>query len=378
MQSVLMLWALLLCSATAAQTAPVSSATQQVLQDEAAPLNSWLALMFALPDGVSLDPPLRAAATEMAAEHRLRMSAVFTTWVSQERAASGASTIPAQTRLRLHRRLANEVALWKLSSFGPGLDQTLQAAFLKPGVCRDMGQQSFFADQMLWLQALPASQREVALLKERGLLNAWGTARTSLPDWPVLPPESVPKALAQLRSGTARFDPALPPVLAARLLGDEEASLASLPWNERCALNQWWLRVALRKSVALRDQALVTFRYALMPLATEGWTGLASSAASGAATAAQDYPPFASRHGVEGTITVQSVVDMEGRFQRATVVRREVTVDGIRGVRPVAFETVLDEASLARAARVAYPKKTAAQTKDGLYVGSFEIVWKLE
>ena len=373
-----MVWALLFCSATVAQAVSPSSATDKVVEDEVALLDSALALAFELSDGVELDPALRAAANVIAAEHRSRMSAVFTSWVTQERAVIGASMPVNKLGDRLARRLFNEVALWKLSSFGPGLDQTLQPAFLKPGICRDMGKHSFFADQMLWLQALPASQREVALVKERELLNAWGTGRTSLPDWPLPQQEGMLQALAQLRSGTASFDPALAPVLAARWLNDDKAAYASLPWNERCALNQWWLRVTLRKSAPLREQALVAFRYALMPSALERWADLTPAGAGGPAPASQEYPIFASMHGVEGTITVQSVVDVDGRFQRATVVKREVTVDGIRGVRPVAFETVLDEASLARAALVSYPKKTAAQTKDGLYTGRFEIVWKLQ
>ena len=78
---------------------------------------------------------------------------------------------------------------------------------------------------------------------------------------------------------------------------------------------------------------------------------------------------------IEGTVRVEVEVDAQGSLLSARIKERSIKVPGLHGARPVAFETALDEASLARA-RLAWKRPPATTTEAG--VKTLEFVWRLE
>lgn len=54
------------------------------------------------------------------------------------------------------------------------------------------------------------------------------------------------------------------------------------------------------------------------------------------------YPTMARRFQVTGTTVIKRTLDAAGKVADARVTTRKITVPGIRGVRPVAFETAFD------------------------------------
>jgi hypothetical protein len=125
----------------------------------------------------------------------------------------------------------------------------------------------------------------------------------------------------------------------------------SLPPEERCLLQQWWLRESLRKGVA-PAVALNAFRYGTMLNAAEiignAWDEPDAAAVKDPA-GPPPYPGIAKRYNVTGVTTLSVQLDAEGKPMQATVTGRDIKVSGIRGVRPVAFENVFDAASVAYA-----------------------------
>jgi hypothetical protein len=340
-----------------------AQATEQLSDDRiVAELMGWMRAVFTLSPSTPLDPEVRAAASQMAQEHLERLPALFRTWLADP--PDGATMSRSQ---QLHARAANELAVWRLQSAGPAHDSALLATMEQPNACRqvDLGE-SYFERLVLMWQSAPDEQRPTLLASEKMLLERWGL--------PVeLPPRPVPSATDALghaieRLQTAGVRGAVPmtPVVATTLL-KEGTPWRALTQRNGCAALQWWLRSELATAAGKRDAALLTWRYAMMPAADLWFPETASEAKKAKES---EYPTFARRWQVEGRITVEVGPDRDGTASASRIVARDVTIPGIRGNRPVAFETALDHASLARADALGNAAHAAGRR--------VEFAWKLQ
>jgi hypothetical protein len=218
----------------------------------------------------------------------------------------------------------------------------------------------------VWLQQLGAAQREAALRGERTRLDRWGQPRTHVPARPTTSlDDEAEAALLVLRAGVPTSGEALPPLLAAALLG-QPSTRAEMGGAAECALRQWALRSRAPGSASDRSAALNDWRYALLIDLGAFHPGPKAPPAVGGG-----YPRLAAQYGLEGAVTVEVAFDAEGRATRSRIVERKLLLPGLEGTRPVAFETVFDEASHEAARRRArpVPGKSAVQV---------ELKWQLE
>jgi hypothetical protein len=383
-------------SAGAATTAPAAKAKSAAPAASPLPaepraamlrgLHEFLDPVFKLDPALALDPALRKEAETMAAAHLTRVDGLLRAWIDDE--AQRASAGGKQANLRrvfnaVMARMQNELALWQIE---PG-DADYERATLDvlrtaapPGVCPYGGDPRFsdYGSRMLRIQAMPAAARGAALAAERTLLGHWGQARAALPDWPDPLPQDA--ALAWLRPAQSKGVPAaarreglaLPPILASQLLG-LRADYQAMSQFEQCALQQWWLRESLRQGAA-PAAALNAFRYGTAVFPASRFAGLPQfpEAKYDPAVPTPPYPKLASEFGVTGTTSVRVRLDPAGKPLGAAVERRDVKVDGIRGVRAVAFEDVFDKVVLDYTMA-----RTFAKPKDGEPY-RYQYVWSLE
>lgn len=325
----------------------------------------WMELVFTVVPQAPVEPALRAAAEEIAKAHKARLPGLLKTWLAQERAAMGSDAPPEQLSARLHARLANELALWRLRDGGRAFDDAWLALLERPQACRGLGKHGYYSDLVLLWQSAPASRRTALLDAERRLLEAWSA------DPPRVPPRPAPSATDALHTAIARAPiPGggvrlpMPPILAANLFKDD-VKIGELRGSVQCAVHQWGLRQALAQPGARRDQAWLAWRYAMLPRADLWYSQAEPEPDDG------EYPKFAQHWQVEGRVMVELRLDAQGQPQPARVLSRAITVPGVRGVPPVAFETLLDERSIARAQRASAARTGAASPR-------IEIVWRLE
>jgi hypothetical protein len=142
-------------------------------------------------------------------------------------------------------------------------------------------------------------------------------------------------------------------MLASNLLAKEE-NYGTFAFDGRCALQQWWLRVSLTQGVA-PAAALSAFRYGTLMTATARFDDMYEAATynppADGTNQPPPYPGLARRFEVEGSTTLVRKLDAAGKPVEASVVSRDLTVRGIRGVRPVAFEDAFDAVSVQYALR---------------------------
>jgi hypothetical protein len=346
-------------------------------------LHLTLVWAFTLDERLALDPALRAAADKIGKEHVARIDKLLPAWVDEERLRQSGVDDPVLMHYvvsyALNARLLNELALWQLE---PGdahyEDATLTALRDGSGVCDASGDKrlTVFASRILRIQALPEAECEAMLASERLLLTHWGLPRAGLAPWPDPLPQQA--AYALLQRGPADVDHPrlpLPPILAYHVFGKGEDYTGLNPW-ERCVLQQWWLRESLRLGVA-PAAALNGFRYGTMPAAVghfdDAWDKPDAADVKDRA-GPPPYPSIARHYNMSGFTTVSVQLDAEGKPLQAAVTGREITVSGIRGVRPVAFENVFDAASVAYATQAGrrYDKPPGG----GPY--KFRMAWSLD
>jgi hypothetical protein len=330
---------------------------------------------MALPERLALDGSLRTAASQMADAHVSRMRGVFQSWVVQQRPADGTPNDEPRALSPLFGRYVNELAQAWLQSPGREYDETLMPALLRPGICLRSYDMPLFAAQMALIQAVAPDRRSVLLDGERTLLARWGQPRPDLPPRPEPGQRDLEEAnIARLQAGQEVAAPPMPPVLAAAVLKDQRDRLSD---GERCALRQWGLATALSLPGARPADALHAYRFAAAFTAQDAFAPLENGIAARAGSQ-QDYPLPAQFFEVEGKIQVEIEADVQGRLLHARIKARDIKVPGLHGARPVAFDTVLDEASLARA-RLAWKKPPATSTpRDGHPIQTLEFVWRLE
>lgn len=345
-------------------------------------LHEDLARTFMLSADLKLDPGLRTEAEGIAAAHLERMKQVLPAWIDEERRLQAAeSGKPDGNALffAVFARVLNELALWHLASGDAAYEQaTLAAIAASPQVCSTEDDPRFvdFASRILRVQAMPPGQRKHALATERSLLAAWGKPRQAVPAWPApLPQDAAMAAIAQARSGGKPTPLPLPPFLASVLLAQGKA-YQDVHWESRCAVQRWWLRVSLAAKTA-PDAALHAFRYGTLMTATERFGNMFETEASQAAkpdpAARPAYPRMAQRFDVTGATTITRSFDAAGKPVQVSISARQITVRGIRGVRPVAFENTFDAPSLRYALANAAPAKQGEPPP-----ATFKMDWSLE
>lgn len=352
---------LLFCCATAVAAAPDKQEQDMLLH-----LRGHLARSFELSPELPLDAGLRASANQLGAAHIERINALLPAWLAEERKLQGVATQadPWYAFFAVWARVLNELALWQLEPGDAAYEQaTLAALGGSPLQCKLHGDNRLtdYAARIARIQQLPATQHPAMLAAERELLAHWGKPRPAPAAWPEPLPQEA--ALALLASGP-KDRPALPPTLAAQLLADKK-DYATMAREDQCLLQLWWFKRSLQQGVAPAT-ALAAFRYGTMISAEARLAGMFEPAQ---ANGKPPYPPIASRFHAVGATIVQFKLDANGKPQQASVVGRKVTVPGIRGVRPVAFETVFDAATLKQAMDGKLPSSAGSKV---------QLLWKLE
>ena len=333
-----------------------------------------LRMYFALSPAWQPDPAFKAAVADIAAAHIKRVSALIPDWVAEERASSRKPLTHYELTFRLSRRQVNEIALTSLESAGEAHDEAWLAVYSRPAACNAPPNVDGFAARMAMLEELPKEQRDAALAGERALLLRWGTVRGGLPQRSAASVEmQVAQKIGQIKAGGKRDSPPMSPQLAFLLLTRTDES--PLYRKDRCAVARWWLSMQPAGDASARRKVLDELRYTTM-------FGIADRDYSERDSAAKpdlvaSYPPLATRYHVEGLITLKLSIDAEGKLQRAEVLRRDIQVPGIRGNRPVAFETLLDAAAVARAASNRYAKPAPEKLKAGVMVATQEMQFTL-
>ena len=260
--------------------------------------------------------------------------------------------------MRLLARVANEFALWHLDTVGPAHDDALFTALRDGQPCRMRGQRTPYDFRVMFWQAVPPAQREALLAGERVLLQRWGEPRSGVAPLPdPLPQARVRTAVHAIRAGLSKHSRPLAPVLAWTLLQDTEETSA-FDTAFQCALHQWWLQQDVNPGAAV-DQRLIDFRYGTLLTADRMLRGPAPRGGS-PPESAEAYPAFARLWELQGSVAVELTLDAQGGVREARVVERRLTVPGIRGQRAVAFETLLDAPSLARARAMKHAPPTSA------------------
>jgi hypothetical protein len=342
-----------------AQAQPLEQTSDEEIVDN---IMVWMRAVFALSPSAPLDREIRDAASLMAEEHLERLPALFRTWLADEPRGATMSR-----RQLLHARAANELAVWRLQSAGPEHDSAWLATMERPTMCRQGGLgESYFERLALMWQSAPVEQRSTLLASENLLLKRWGLP-VELPARPVpSATDALGNAIERLKTTGARGPVPMPPVVATTLL-KEGAPWRALTQHDGCAALQWGLLNELAAATGKRDAALQTWRYAMMP-GVDLWFPETASAPKKANDS--EYPRLALTWQIEGRITVEVGPGRDGTGSASRIVARDIKVPGIRGTRPVAFETALDEASLARA--------DALDTQARAERRRVEFVWKLQ
>jgi hypothetical protein len=352
------------------------SQSQAVSNDElvsgiTSELITWTADWLKVRDDIVLDASLRVEIDDIKREHIARMQGMFKKWVVAEQAELADKATSELLVRRLWGRVMNEIALWRLQSPGTDYDDVMAESIAKQGICRLIDGYANFSEAVIRLQAMSSDKRKIALLGERALLARWGSPRADLPPRPEKTLQALEaEVVAKLKADSTTKAPTMPPVLARNLFSDKERNdkLAS-----SCALHQWGFALATAQRGGNRASALSAYRYAMMPMAAD-W--LAYPAVNPGQPS--DYPPLAATYEVQGSVVLQLRIDSEGQFKGATVVDRRLTVPGLHGARPVAFETSLDEATIVLAAKATYSKPDPSQLSNGVMTARREYAWVMK
>lgn len=266
-------------------------------------------------------------------------------------------------------RLINEVSLWRLDTAGTAHRQALQALWQRPGVCRKLQGDSALAVELSAIAQTPQAHRDALFDGLAVSLQGWGTPRDATLATPA-PDAALRGVVDAALAGNLPAAP-MPPWVVWKLF-DAQQPLTDL---RDCRLQQWWLHAGLQPDGGDEQARLLRLRHALLPR-IDDWMGDKPSALP----ADNSYPPLAQRYMVTGSTRVAVTFKPDGSFKTARVVGRDLVVPGIRDAPPVAFELLLDEAAVARAASAARAGQIKPAPGDGADAGPtvIKLVWKLE
>lgn len=344
-------------------------------------IHTQIARSFALPKDIVLDPSLRAAASKIAGDHLVRIKTQLPAWIQEERKEQqreGGRARPDEVFYAVHARLLNEMAYWHLEPGDADYEQaTLAVLKGSPQVCLTGDSSNFvdFSSRILRIQAMPAAQQQTALATEARLLDHWGKPRQEAQPWPSpLPQEAAMDAAARLHAGKERPAVAMAPAVAWQALS-ERNSFGKMPREIKCAFQRWWLEESLAKGQSAAA-VLNAFRYGTLITASTRYANAFASdddTPDGAAPAGKPaYPRLATRFGVTGKTRIERAFDTAGKPIQARVIKREIVVPGIRGLRPIAFEDAFDAVAIQGAL---VPPVAGAE---GPALGKrYELVWNI-
>lgn len=333
----------------------------------------WVQRLFDLPADKRLDPTLREALKVMAQEHLARIEAVVKRWAAEEDALANPADKANELRRRMNVRYMNELAAWRADSAGAEYDEAMLNAALRATACRPLlPNDAFYMRTALLLQSMPPREREVALAGERALLARWGTVRAGLAARPVPSQQELESTLIeQLKSSTLPPDAVMPPVVATRLLN----RLPHKTYDAAgCAVEQWVLARALAAPSARRAEVFTAYRFETLPL---GFDWIATEDADNA-PADGSMPRFARAYRIEGSVIAELTLDASGKVTAARIVTRRITVPGRGAMPPLAFDTALDAATIARALKATFPPPDPARLTGGTMIGRQEYQWVVQ
>jgi hypothetical protein len=337
------------------------TARQQALSN----LTAWAEPAFTAPASLALDASLRREIDALVAELRARLPSVFSAWFDDELARSDPSKSSLALSMRLVARFVNVFARWQLDSAGEAHDRLTLRSLQDTGFCRAAKDLQPFAAWVVALQRLAPDERAKGLDALRTVMARWGQPRTP-PERPAASLQERAMAAVQRLRGMDRpaAEPALSPMLAWNVLDDKDTPLGA---NANCLLVNWELQREPTRSETAREQAELV-RYArLVDATTLHWPPSDNQRSK------DDYPPTAARFGVEGEVQVRWPAHSgTAGANSPQIVSRVVTVPGIRNVRPVAFETLFDAASLERAAKLPPLDNTNGKPREVV------LKWKLQ
>lgn len=334
---------------------------------------AWTEKSFELPGDMALDPSLRAEVASMVRDLLVRLRVLVPIWIAEERGAAkdphlrGAGLLQA-----VYLRALNEMYIGFVESVSPAHDEAWLKAALAPEACRFL-YPSHLSRRISLIQAAPIELRPALVDAEKELLARWGTARKDLPARPgVADLTAAEHAITRVREGLPVEAMPMMPYLAGMVFARDRKPGKPDRW-EQCARSQWWLQSQLAKRDADRGQALAIYRYSTMPDLAEMVPASVSSSTEDVRSTGNKpgYPRAASQFQVEGSITLKVNVDNLGRVLKAEIVAREIRVPGVRNNRPLAFETLFDDAALAFAQQKIYSAGSAREEQ-------FVLVWKLD
>jgi hypothetical protein len=311
---------------------------------------------FALRKELQVAPDVLTTLQRLREDHLVRAKALVRSWAASDSARLSPTERVRDLGTRLAARYLNEMAMWHVDTAGADYEQRLLKAFASPALCAGYNELSDLERVARLANGLPANERQSLLADQGALLERWGTRRPELPMRPAATAKARGEAtLKSLRDEHREGVPPMPPVLAWMLTRSPNRVATA---QARCPLLQWWLQQELARPGADPHAAFLALRYSDVPSLAESPPG------------SPEYPRTARRYGVEGTVTVRGRVGPNGLLD-AEVVERRIRVAGVD--QPVvAFETALDNPSLARAATLRPNKDTEGQTS------SLKFDWKLK
>lgn len=335
---------------------------------------AWLTRQFTIYRSLPLDPALRSAGQSLASEHLARVRPLLHARIVEERAIVGPPRAERDIQWRVMAWLANEVALYRLPSDNDDEREIDRSLLARPMLCRVLGTASPFAEQLLRVQQLPAEQWPAALAIERRRLDQWGQPRPNLPVRPgTADDRRLAAAIAAAKQGEATRVP-MPPILARNVVEHDWPFVSPVL---RCVARQWWARSQLGADPQEEAAARLAYAFWTTPEASQLFALSPIDTARQAADPG-GYPLLAAQFDVAARITVELTFDFAGKVIGTEIVGRDVVVAGVRGVRPVAFETLFDAASLMRARMRSRPASEPTRPTDRRRVERIELVWSLK
>lgn len=326
-------------------------------------MQRWLREQLKWPAELEADAEIGAAAAAIRRELLAQAEAAWPLWVAQVRQAFPDE--PMAQRQVLMFRTWNEFALWWVDSAGTAPDQAWLRLAGQAWRCQSLWPMPL--QRRLGLIATAAAADRATLLDgERVLASRWGSLGRAVPPRPA-DLDAAEQAILQLRAGLPQKTEPMVPFLAQAVLDSQWRPGQAKRW-EQCARSQWWLASQLAAG-SPPAQVLTAFRYATLPTLRD-WLNDPTVLRDLEVQPDGGYPPLVAQIGLEGTVRVQVHTDEAGRFQRARVLSRRLSVPGMGESPPVAFEALLDASSLAQAARQSYPANGSTRRE-------IDLVWRL-